>query len=249
MSTINKEQKLEKIDHVIEKAMNKVGVNKAYELCKFIPEKDGHLHHFTLKRLKMHDTQRLEELLKKYILNQEQPKKFPSKPRKPYKKKAQKFFKEGQKLEKVIRIALMTKKLREEKDLCHFLIDEKQEPIKFELFNQLKKNEPHRLRKLIDEQIVHSQSLVTSSFSHQQLVATQPIQSQNNKDLSHLMRALEKLCECVKNSKPLDKHEKPKREVFGRALEIVKQELIYSIKQKQADQELWETYNILLREV
>lgn len=63
------------------------------------------------------------------------------------------------------------------------------------------------------------------------------------------MRALEKLCECVKNSKPLENQEEPKREVFERALNIVQQEIIRSIEQKQADQELWETYKMLINEV
>ena len=63
------------------------------------------------------------------------------------------------------------------------------------------------------------------------------------------MRVLEKLCECVKNSKPLENQEKSKREVFERALNIVQQKLICSIEQKQADQELWETYKMLINEV
>lgn len=41
----------------------------------------------------MHDTKKLEKLLKKYILNQDIPKKVSTKPRKLYKKKTQKLTK------------------------------------------------------------------------------------------------------------------------------------------------------------
>lgn len=248
MYTIDKEQNLEKIDHVIKKAMNKVGVNETHQLCKFIPEKDGH-HNFTLKRLKMHDTQTLEELLKKYILDQDAPKTFSLKPRKPYKKKTQKQSQESKKLEKIIRIVLLKKKLKEEKDLCQFLVDEEGLPINFKLFKQRKKNEPQRLRKLIESQIFNFQSFFKSSFSPQQkqLVVNQSNSPQNNREIGQSIEAfsLEKLCECAKTGT----QEKPKADIFERALHIVRQELIRSIEQKQADQELWETYKMLVNEV
>lgn len=65
---------LSNVDELIEKAMKKVGVTKATDICRFIPgSTGGYVHHFTLKKMKGRDPEQLCSLIRQHILEADKP--------------------------------------------------------------------------------------------------------------------------------------------------------------------------------
>lgn len=72
------------LEHLIEKAIKKVGVSKENDICRFIPgPKGGYIHHFSMKKMKYENPEHLTDLLNKHILNNDHPHKQPPKQRAP----------------------------------------------------------------------------------------------------------------------------------------------------------------------
>src|SRR4051812_30759481 len=72
------------LDQLIDRAIKKVQGKKENDLCKFLPgPKGGYIHHFTMKKLKKIEPQRLFTLLKEFIVEKEAPKPLEPKQRAP----------------------------------------------------------------------------------------------------------------------------------------------------------------------
>lgn len=64
---------LNQLQDVIAEAMAKVNVQKETNLCVYLPTHDGRLHHFLFKRMKKTKPAELLSLIKKHILENENP--------------------------------------------------------------------------------------------------------------------------------------------------------------------------------
>lgn len=58
----------QQLEHLIERAAAKVEAQKLSDVCRFIPDGNGHIHHFTFWKLVKEDPQAAADLLTKYIL-------------------------------------------------------------------------------------------------------------------------------------------------------------------------------------
>lgn len=69
----------EKLDHkqldaLLQAAIKKVQGSKENDICRYIPaDTGGHIHHFTMRKMKSEAPQALQELISKYIINTEKP--------------------------------------------------------------------------------------------------------------------------------------------------------------------------------
>ncbi len=76
-----KKQELEKL---IEKAIKKVSGTKENDLCKYIPgPSGGYMHHFTMRKIKNADPEKLYKLLDEHIIAPAVPRALDPKPRAP----------------------------------------------------------------------------------------------------------------------------------------------------------------------
>lgn len=70
------------LDQMIQAAVKKIGGIKENDICHYLPgEIAGYIHHFTMQKLKSADPQKLMHMLNEYILQPNQPKPLPPKPR------------------------------------------------------------------------------------------------------------------------------------------------------------------------
>lgn len=83
----------EETEKLIEKAVKKVHGNKENDLCRYLPGSGGgYMHHFTLKKLKTSYPEQLSGMLKKFIINADQPRSLDPKPRAPRGSKKRRDF-------------------------------------------------------------------------------------------------------------------------------------------------------------
>jgi len=72
------------LEQIIGQAMQRVKGHSQKELCHYIPvETGGHMHHFTMKKLRLKSPGELAQLLKKYIIQTNAPQMVAPKPRAP----------------------------------------------------------------------------------------------------------------------------------------------------------------------
>ncbi len=73
MDSTTKDQ-IKTLEEAISRAIKKVRAAKEFDLCKYIPAPlGGHIHHFTLKKMKNKDPNELESLIEKFILQPSRP--------------------------------------------------------------------------------------------------------------------------------------------------------------------------------
>ena len=155
-----KAETLPNIEDSISKAMKKLGVENPNQLCKFIPFEGGHLHHFTMEKLKKTNRDLLEEMLKTHILNKDSPKVFPAKIRKPYKRKyhttQEKKNLDRNSLEGCIALAMKRKrlKLNKENDLCRYLQTEEGKRLHYLALKKMRESEPDILKAMIEKYLL-----------------------------------------------------------------------------------------------
>ena len=69
-------------EELISEALAKIKGDKEKDLCKYLPGIDtGHMHHFTLKKIKKVRPDELKALIQEFILNQPAPRMIDPKPR------------------------------------------------------------------------------------------------------------------------------------------------------------------------
>lgn len=79
---LNGELNFKELENLISNAIQKVGGNKENDLCKYLPvETGGYMHHFTLKKMKSEEPEKLFEMIDQFILKTKAPNKVPPKPR------------------------------------------------------------------------------------------------------------------------------------------------------------------------
>lgn len=77
------------LENFLSQAMKKINANQEKELCRYLPDlsRGGHMHHFTMRKMKTENTNGFIKLLNEYILNPESPQILPPKKRAPRKAK------------------------------------------------------------------------------------------------------------------------------------------------------------------
>ena len=81
--TSSKSTDLSNLGDVINRSIKKVGGKKENDLCKYLPAKDGYIHHFTMRKMKNEEPTNLKKMLEKYIINTSKPISVPPKKRAP----------------------------------------------------------------------------------------------------------------------------------------------------------------------
>lgn len=80
--SLNSKELKGKLEELIANAIQKIGGSKENDLCKFLPvPTGGYMHHFTLRKMKVEEPEKLLELIRKFIIKVEKPDKVAPKPR------------------------------------------------------------------------------------------------------------------------------------------------------------------------
>lgn len=88
-----KEQALEDLEQLIDKAIKKIQGTKENDLCKYLPGSEGgYMHHFTMRKLKNTDPSQLFSLIQKFITEIATPRPIDPKPRAPRGSRKRKDF-------------------------------------------------------------------------------------------------------------------------------------------------------------
>jgi hypothetical protein len=67
---------------LIQKAVQKINGTKENDICRYLPsEVGGYIHHFTMRKMKVEEPEKLKQLINTYIISVERPASVPPKPR------------------------------------------------------------------------------------------------------------------------------------------------------------------------
>jgi hypothetical protein len=69
------------LEDVINQAIKKVNGKNENSLCRYLPMKEGYMHHFTLRKMMHHEPQQLAKMIKTYIVDTSRPSTVPPKQR------------------------------------------------------------------------------------------------------------------------------------------------------------------------
>jgi len=132
---------MKEIESIISQAIKKISGTKENDLCKFIPmETGGYMHHFTLRKMKHKEPQKLGTLIEQFILKSSKPTAVAPKRRAPRgsrKRKDHLSFSRMQ-LERMIQIA----RLAGDKEMISMLSPRKSLPaIKRDLIVSIRHNQ------------------------------------------------------------------------------------------------------------
>ena len=97
-----------KLENLISAAIQKIGGQKENDLCKFLPqETGGYIHHFTMRKMKFEEPEKLVELINTFITSVERPEQVTPKKRAPRgsRKKDGKLVLSKEDLDRMLRIA------------------------------------------------------------------------------------------------------------------------------------------------
>lgn len=85
MSTSQEKNKqdLKQLDNLIAAATKKVNGKKENDICPYIPSPNGigYVHHFTMRKMRTEEPEKLQAMISKFIINQENPSKVAPKRR------------------------------------------------------------------------------------------------------------------------------------------------------------------------
>jgi hypothetical protein len=113
------------LEHAINLAVKKINGKKENDICRYIPAEEGYIHHFTFRKMKTENPQKLIEDITSCILNISNPQEVSPKPRaaRGSRKRRDFFTFSKQDLERMLNMARlagdkdMIRKLTPKKDL------------------------------------------------------------------------------------------------------------------------------------
>ncbi len=74
----------QELENLISKAVKKIGAKKENDICRYLPiGTGGYIHHFTMRKMKGENPDSLANMIKKFILDANEPKTVPPKSRAP----------------------------------------------------------------------------------------------------------------------------------------------------------------------
>lgn len=116
----------QELENLISKAVKKIGAKKENDICRYLPiSTGGYIHHFTMRKMKGENPDSLANMIKKYILDANDPKSVPPKSRAPRgsRKRRDQFLFTKSDIERMLNMARlagdkeMIRKLTPRKDL------------------------------------------------------------------------------------------------------------------------------------
>lgn len=159
------------IEDLIDKAMRKVGVNKATDLCRFIPgTSGGYVHHFTLKKMKGEDPEQLSSLIRQHIIDVEKPSRVAPKRRaaRGSRKKRDQVLFTKQDIERILKMA----KMAGDDEMVRKVIAQRQDlkTLKRELVSSIRQNrvEPHLWQSYVETIQNQNQTQTPNQFQQSQ---------------------------------------------------------------------------------
>lgn len=128
MSFTHEKEKSEikQLENLIHSAVKKIGGKKENDICRYLPiGTGGYIHHFTMRKMKTEEPEKLHSLITKYIVNVDKPTTVPPKPRaaRGSRKRRDQFLFSKQDIERMLNMARlagdkdMIRKLTPKKDL------------------------------------------------------------------------------------------------------------------------------------
>lgn len=69
------------LEDILSQAIKKVNGKNENSLCRYLPMKEGYMHHFTLRKMMNHEPQQLAKMIKAYIVDPSKPSTVPPKQR------------------------------------------------------------------------------------------------------------------------------------------------------------------------
>lgn len=74
----------QELESLISRAVKKIGAKKENDICRYLPiGTGGYIHHFTMRKMKGENPDNLANMIKKFILDPNEPKTVPPKSRAP----------------------------------------------------------------------------------------------------------------------------------------------------------------------
>lgn len=148
-----------KLEELLDGALKKVGAKTEKDICRYLPNNGGYMHHFTYRKLKTRNPDALSEMLRRYIINSEKPMTVAPKQRaaRGSKKKKDHVVLSAQEMDRVFQLAKNANDL----DLMRRLLPKKDfKSVKKELLHCIKKNiVNHALWTCFVEGVEHSSKM------------------------------------------------------------------------------------------
>jgi len=158
-------QDLKQLDSLISAATKKINGKKENDICRYIPSPTGigYIHHFTMRKMRTEEPEKLQTMINKYVVNVDKPNKVSPKPRaaRGSRKRRDQFVFTKQDIDRMLHMARdagdrdMIRKLTPKKDL---------RSIKRELISSIRHGR-------IDQDLWHSYVEIVNSYNV--LAATQ----------------------------------------------------------------------------
>lgn len=152
-------QDLKQLDSLINAATKKINGKKENDICRYIPSPTGigYIHHFTMRKMRTEEPEKLQTMINKYIVNVDKPGKVSPKPRaaRGSRKRRDQFIFTKQDIDRMLHMARdagdrdMIRKLTPKKDL---------RSIKRELVSSIRHGK-------IDQDLWHSYVEIMNSYN------------------------------------------------------------------------------------
>jgi len=252
----------------IQEAMEKLNIQNETALCKYIPDGEGHIHHFTYLKMKSANPVQARNLIQEHILGKAIPQRLPPKPRKRRHHGRQKdvvnVIAVKEELDQVISRAMRRPdlNLQQEKDLCRY-IPHGNSFLHASTYRRLKHTDPGALIDLIKEHVIDSDHprllewRSTERYPSRSLTSPdrEAENSQNLQDekIDQLLGMVGQLTQAIgqhgqrvaQDNTRLPDKQSTERGSVEECLQILQQELIMKIIRKEADQNLWRIFTRL----
>lgn len=152
-------QDLKQLDSLISAATKKINGKKENDICRYIPSPTGigYIHHFTMRKMRTEEPEKLQAMINKYVVNVDKPNKVSPKPRaaRGSRKRRDQFVFTKQDIDRMLHMARdagdreMIRKLTPKKDL---------RSIKRELISSIRHGR-------IDQDLWHSYVEIVNSYN------------------------------------------------------------------------------------
>lgn len=150
---------LKQLDSLISAATKKINGKKENDICRYIPSPTGigYIHHFTMRKMRTEEPEKLQTMINKYVVNVDKPNKVSPKPRaaRGSRKRRDQFVFTKQDIDRMLHMARdagdrdMIRKLTPKKDL---------RSIKRELISSIRHGH-------VDQDLWHSYVEIVNSYN------------------------------------------------------------------------------------
>lgn len=133
----------EALKQAIEQALSKIRGTNENDLCKYLPglEEEGYMHHFTLKKLKNNNPEKLFSLLRQCIIDADNPRMLEPKPRAARSSHKQRNYAHQFSRADIERVLTLARQIGDEDLIARFSPKRPLQTIKRELIHSIKNDQ------------------------------------------------------------------------------------------------------------